>query len=79
MAEDRVAEAVVDKRIQLAVVVGLVDGPVFAQLFGAEDEDFVVAELVILDDGQRFEGFAESDAIGDDAAVVDVDLCGWRL
>jgi hypothetical protein len=34
----------------------------------------VVAQLVVLDDGQRGVGFAQTDAVGQDAAVVGVDL-----
>ena len=38
--------------------------------FGHEHQHAVVAQLVVFDDGQGLEGFAEADAVGDDAAAV---------
>jgi len=53
----------------VAAVVGLVEGPIVAQALRAEDQRAVVAQLVVLDDGQRLEGLTQADAVGDDAAA----------
>ena len=68
VVEDIVAQAILGQRI--VAVVLLVGVPVFRQLFGAEHQDRFVAALVILDHGQRREGFAEANAVGQNAAVV---------
>ena len=53
----------------VAAVVGLVDGPIVAKALGDQHQDAVVAQLVILDDGEGLEGFPQADAVGDDAAA----------
>ena len=72
VAEHVVVEAVAGKDVgrEVAVVVE----PVVGQLLGAEHQDGAVAQLVILDDGQRREGLAQADAVGQDAAVVGFQL-----
>ncbi len=72
VVEDVVVEAV--RGEEVAAVVRAVERPVVAQALGAEHEDAVVAQLVVLDDGQRLEGLPEADAVGDDAAAVAVEL-----
>ena len=72
MIQDVVVEAVA--REDVAAVVGAVEGPVVAQTLREKHQDAVVAQLVILDDRQRLEGFAESDAVGDDAAAEPFEL-----
>jgi hypothetical protein len=47
---------------------------VLAQLLGAQHKHLVVTQLVILDDGEGFKGLVQAHAVGDDAAVVSVDL-----
>jgi hypothetical protein len=41
---------------------------------GTKHQHAVVAQLVVLDDGERLEGFAEADAVGDDAAAEALQL-----
>src|SRR3546814_98122 len=53
----------------VAAIIGLVERPVVAQPLGTEHQNAVVAQLVVFDDGQGLEGFAETDAIGDYAAA----------
>lgn len=72
MVEDVVVEAISGEDV--TPVVGLVDRPVVSQAFGAEHEDSVVPQLVVLDDGQRLEGLAQTYAVGDDAAAEAVEL-----
>ena len=50
-------------------VLGFVSHPVIAQLFGAEDKNAQIAVLVVFDDGQRRERFAQTDAVRQNAAV----------
>ena len=40
----------------------------------AQDEDAVVPKFVVLDDGERLEGFPEPDAVGDDAPAEPAEL-----
>ena len=61
-------------RQDVALVVGLVERPVVAQALGRQHQHAVVAQFVILDDGQGFEGFAQTHAVGDDAATKAVQL-----
>ena len=72
MVKDVVVEAVGSQNV--SPVIGLVNGPVIPQAFGTEHKDAVVAELVILDDGQCLESFAQTDAIGDDTTAEAVEL-----
>ena len=59
---------------EVAAVVGLVERPVVAESLGHEHQHAVVAKLVVFDDGQRLEGLAEADAVGDDAAAQPLQL-----
>ena len=72
MVEDGVVESVGGEDVGLEWAV--VGQPVVGEFFRAEDEDGLVAQLVVFDDGEGGEGFAEADAIGEDAAVVGFQL-----
>ena len=61
-------------REEVAAVVGFVERPVVAQALGAEHQRAVIAQFVILDDRQRLERLAETDAVRDDAAAKAVQL-----
>ena len=51
-----------------------IDRPVAAEFLGTENEDALVAQLEVFDDGKRSRGFAEADAVSEDAPVVLLDL-----
>ena len=72
VVQNVVVEAV--GREDVAPVVRLVERPVVAQPLRAEDQHAVIAQLVVLDDGQGLERLAEADAVGDDAAAEAVQL-----
>ena len=59
---------------KVAPVIDGVERPVFPELLRTQHKDAVVAQLVVLDDGQSLEGLSEADAVGNDAAVVFLDL-----
>ena len=67
VVENVVVEAVGGEEV--AAVVGLVECPVVAQALGHQHQHAVVAKLVVFDDGESLEGFAEADAVGNDAAA----------
>lgn len=69
VVEHRVAEAVVGQRVAVVVVLGP-QGPVVTQALRAQHEDAVVALLVVLHDGERLVGLAQAHRVGDDAALV---------
>ena len=73
MVEHRVGEAVLGQRVAVVVVVRP-QGPVVAQALGAQHQHAVVALLVVLDHGQRLVGLAQAHAVGDDAALVFLQL-----
>ena len=54
--------------------VRVVGDPVVAQLLGAQHEHVLVAALVVLDHGERGERLAQAHGIGEDAAVVGLEL-----
>ena len=66
--QDIVAELVVRERVQRAGI--SVDGPVARKFLRAEDQNALVAQLEVLDDGQGGVGFTQADAVGQDATVV---------
>src|SRR5690554_2965152 len=72
MVEYVVVEAV--RRENVALVVGLVECPVVAQTLGRQHQNTIVAQLVVFDDRQGFEGLTEADAVRDDAATEAVEL-----
>ena len=78
MAKDVVVEAVLGEDVGLEVAV--VVEPVVGQLLGAQHQDGLVPQLVVLDHGQRREGLAQAHAVGQDAAAVGFqlvdDACG---
>ena len=74
MREHGVGKTVFEEGVEFAVVLGEIDRPVVAQLLGAQHQHTVVAQLVVLDDRQCRVGFTQAHAIGQDAAVVLVDL-----
>ena len=68
MVQDVIIEAVLRK--QVALVVDGVDRPVIPKLLRAQHQHAVIAQFVIFDDGQRFKSLTETNTVGDDAAVV---------
>ena len=72
VVQDVVVEAV--RRENVALVVGFVECPVVAQTLRRQHQNTVVAQLVVLDDRQSFEGFTEADAVRDDATTKAVQL-----
>src|SRR5690606_12841388 len=58
----------------VAFVVSLVECPVVAQTLRRQHQYTIVAQLVVFDDRQGFEGFTEADAVCDDAATKAVQL-----
>ena len=74
MGEHQVAELVAHKRVQFGEVAAEVNRPVLTQFLGAQNQHAVVAQLEVFDDGQRRIGFAQADAVGQDAAVVLIDF-----
>src|SRR5208337_1036274 len=72
MVEDVVVEAV--RREDIPTVVGPVQGPVVPKALRAEDENAVIPQLVVLDDGKSLEGFSEAHAIRDDASSMALQL-----
>jgi hypothetical protein len=72
MAKDVVVETVLGEDVGLEVAV--VVEPVVSQLFRAQHQNRLVAQLVVLDHGQRREGFAQAHAVGQDAAAVGFQL-----
>ena len=72
VAEHVVVEAVLgeDVRREVRVVVR----PVVRELLRGKHEHGLVAQLVVLDDRQRGERLPEADAVGEDAAVVGLQL-----
>ena len=75
----RISEAVTHKRVEFAVILGLVHRPVVAQLLGAQHQHPLISQLEILDNCQRLESFAQPDAIRQDAAVVRQNLVNRAL
>ena len=72
VVENVVIEAVGGEEV--AAVVGLVECPVVAQALGHQHQHAVVPKLVIFDNGESLEGFAEADAVGNDAAAQPLQL-----
>ena len=72
MAQHFVVEPVFGEDVGFEVAV--VGEPVVGQLLGTQHQHRAIAQLVVLDDGQRREGFAQAHAIGQDAAVVGFQL-----
>ncbi len=73
VVEHRVGEAVLGERVPV-IVVPRVEGPVLTQTLRAQDEHAGVALLVVLDDRERLEGLAQPHRVGDDAALVLLEL-----
>ena len=67
-----VAEAILGEGTEQ--VARSVNGPIAPQFFRAKNEDFFVPQLKIFDDGEGGVGFAQANAIGEDTAVVALDL-----
>ena len=67
-----VAEAILGERAE--TIARAEDGPVAAKFFGAKDKDLFVTQLEVFDDGEGGVGFAQANAIGEDTAVVALDL-----
>ncbi len=72
MGEHIVIQAILGQNIGREVLV--VGMPVVGQLFGAEHQHGFVAQLIIFDDGKGSECFAEANAVGQNAAVVRLEL-----
>lgn len=72
-----VVEHVIVKAIgmqNVAPVVGFVQGPVVAEALGAEYQHPVIAQLVILNNGQSFKGLAEAHVVCNDTAAEACEL-----
>ncbi len=67
MAKHVVAEAILGEDI--GDEIAFVGEPVVGELLRAEDQDGLVAQLVVFDDGEGGEGFSQADAICEDTAV----------
>jgi hypothetical protein len=75
-----VAELVANEGVELGHVAAEVHRPVLAQLLGAQHQHaLAVAQLKVFDDRQRGIGLAQAHAVGQDAAVVGVDLLDGAL
>lgn len=72
MIEDVEVEPVFGKDV--ASIIDRVQRPVIAELLRAEHQDAIISEFIVLDDGQRLKGFAQSNAVSDDTAVILLDL-----
>jgi len=59
---------------EIPPIVGLIKSPVVAQALGAQHQNAIIAQLMVFDDRQGFKGFAETHAVGDDAASEAVEL-----
>src|SRR5947208_6184725 len=70
VAENGIGKTVVDEGIEQTVILRLINGPVLAEFFRAQDEHALVFQLEVFYDGQRLESFSQADAVGEDAAVV---------
>ena len=70
MRQQGVAETIFGKRVLDLPVARLVQRPVFPQFLGAKHQYALVAQLKILDGGQRGVSFAQPHAVGQDAAVM---------
>src|SRR5205814_8036224 len=58
----------------VAAIVRLVECPVISQALGAKNEHAIVPQLIVFDHREGLEGFAEADAIGDDAPADPLEL-----
>ena len=72
VVEDGVVEAVCGEDVGFERTV--ISEPVVREFLGAEDEHGFVPQLVVFDDGEGSEGFAEAHAVGEDAAVEGFEL-----
>ena len=72
MIQHIIVEAVSCKDIPLVVL--CVYRPVFPQFLRCQHQHAVIAQLIILDDGQCREGFAQTDTIRNDTAAVFLNL-----
>jgi hypothetical protein len=54
--------------------VGVVVRPILGELLRAQHEHGLVAQLVVLDDGKRGERLSQTNGVGEDAAVVGLQL-----
>ena len=72
VVENVVVEAIASEEV--SAIIGAIEAPVVTQSLGAKNQSTIVAQLVILDDSQRLEGFAEPDTVGDDATAEAVEL-----
>ena len=72
VAEDVVIEPVGGEDV--GGEIAFVGDPVVGEFFRTEYEDRAVAQFVVFDDGEGGEGFAQADAVGENAAVVGFEL-----
>jgi len=72
MAEHVEAEAVFGEDVRDEVA--FVGQPVICELLRAEDEDGRISQLLVFDQGQRGERLPETHGLGEDAAVVSLQL-----
>ena len=73
VVEDVIGEAVVGKGVAVIIAAGP-ERPVLAQALRAEDEHAAVSLLIVFDDGKSLIGLAKADTVGDDAALVLLEL-----
>ena len=74
MGQQGVAETILVKGVLAVVIGGLIQRPVGLQLFGAKHQGALVPQLKVFDDGQSGVGFAQAHAVGQDAAVMGLQL-----
>src|SRR5262249_22648153 len=79
MAQHCVGKTIFDERIQRTVVLGLVNSPVFPKFFRAKNQDSLVTQFVILDDGESFKRLTKAYAVCKDAAIVTLYLVDCSL
>ena len=72
MAEHIIIEPILGKNISLEVSV--IVQPVIGKLFGTQYQNGAVAQFVVFNDRKSGEGFAESDAVSQNAAIVGFEL-----
>ena len=72
MAKDVIAESVFRKDV--GDQVAFIRQPIVCELLRAEDEHRAIPQLVIFDHGQRCKGLPETNAVGQDAAIVGLQL-----
>ena len=71
--EHGVVKTIIRQRVAVIVVLRP-QRPVIAQAFRCQYQNAIIAFLVVLNDGERLIGLAQADAVGDDSALVLLEL-----